>query len=160
MLIDIKSISRSRGASLAIEAENGPEELSSDLKEYKLTRPLVFKGKLQNSGEGIMTLTGQIDTAYSGECARCLAQVEVEVDLPLTETFRLSETPGAQLIDENYWYSGTVVDISQAIRDNLLLAMPQRLLCRANCKGLCPDCGANLNHRDCGHPEMPRLPEV
>ena len=160
MLIDIKSISRSRGASLTIETENGPEELSSDLKEYKLTRPLVFKGKLQNSGEGIMTLTGQIRTAYSGECARCLTRVELEVDLPLVETFRLSEIAGSQLIDENYWYSGMVVDISQAIRDNLLLAMPQRLLCREDCKGLCPDCGSNLNNEDCGHAEMPRPPET
>lgn len=151
MLIDVKSISRSRGASLTIETETDPEEMSSTLKEYWLTRPLIFNGTLQNGGEGVMNLEGRIRTTYNGECARCLTQVEVAVDLPLSEIYRLSDLAGAEDDAESYRYNDTVIDLSQAIRDNLVLAMPIRLLCREDCRGLCPVCGVNLNDLDDGH---------
>jgi uncharacterized protein len=151
MLIDIKSISRSVGATLTIETEIGPDEPFCQFKDYRLTRPLVFRGALQNNGQGIINLTGRIQTAYSGECARCLARVESDVDLPVSECYRPAIQAAAGEDDDSYRYGGTQLDIGQALRDNLLLALPQRLLCRADCQGLCPVCGADLNKQDCGH---------
>jgi uncharacterized protein len=155
MLIDIKSISRSLGATLTIEMEIGPEEPFCQFQEYRLTSPLVFRGVLQNSGDGMITLTGRILTRYSGECARCLTGVESDLDLPVEERFRIQGQAGTSDDEMSYRYSGTMLDISQAIRDNLLTALPQRLLCRDDCRGLCPECGANLNEQDCGHGKLP-----
>jgi uncharacterized protein len=151
MLIDIKSISRSLGATLTIETEIGPDEPLCQFQEYRLTSPLIIRGVLQNSGAGTITWTGRLRTTYSGECARCLAEVESELDLPVEERFRAQGLTGSGEDGDIYRYSGTVLDISQAIRDNLVTALPQRLLCREGCRGLCPVCGANLNEQDCGH---------
>ena len=41
------------------------------------------------------------------------------------------------------------MDLTEDVRDDILLAFPSRCLCRAECKGLCPDCGQNLNAREC-----------
>ncbi len=151
MLFDIKTISRSVGATLTIETEIGPDEPFCQFQDYRLTRPLVFRGVLQNSGQGIITLTGRVQTAYSGECARCLTVVESDVDLPVSECYRPATQAAAGEEDNSYRYGGSQLDISQALRDNLLLALPQRLLCRTDCRGLCPVCGADLNQQDCGH---------
>lgn len=149
MLIDIKTISHSRGASIAIETETSPEELIFSFQGYRLTRPLVFQGMLQNTGDGILSLTGRIRTAFAGECARCLVIVQTELDLQLAETFRSAATAQTAGLEDSYAYDGNTVDISQAIIDNLLPAMPPRLLCRDDCQGICPDCGGNLNEKRC-----------
>ena len=47
------------------------------------------------------------------------------------------------------------MDMSEPIRQALLVALPMRPLCRENCRGLCPVCGANRNNTDCGHHEEP-----
>jgi uncharacterized protein len=151
MLVDIKNISRSFGATLTIETEIGPDEPFCQFQDYWLTRPLVFRGVLQKSGEEIYNLSGRIQTAFAGECARCLVRVESAVDLPVSECFRPAAQAETGEDDDCYRFDGFVLDIGQAIRDNLLLALPQRLLCREDCRGLCPECGASLNDQDCGH---------
>lgn len=153
MLIDIKSISHSKGASMAIEVEKSPDELPFSSLAYRLTRPLSFSGTLTNTGDGILTLTGRIQTAFSGECARCLAPVTCDLNLSLSESYQAAATLATAADEpdaESYRYAGSQLDLSQAIRDNLVLALPQRLLCREDCLGLCPDCGNNLNEKNCG----------
>ena len=49
-------------------------------------------------------------------------------------------------IDANH-----MMDLTEPVRQALLVAIPMRPLCREDCKGLCPECGANLNYIDCGH---------
>jgi DUF177 domain-containing protein len=50
------------------------------------------------------------------------------------------------------YYDGEEVDLTPLIREQTLLALPTRPLCREDCRGLCPRCGANLNQGDCGCP--------
>jgi len=47
-------------------------------------------------------------------------------------------------------YEGEEVDLGPLIREQVLLALPTRPLCRDDCRGLCPQCGINLNHAECG----------
>jgi len=150
MLIDIRTISQCTGASVAIEREISPEELPFSAQDYHLTRALVFRGQLQNDGDGILSLTGQIQTAYAGECARCLAPVVRDLDVALTEAFFPAKDADKAAGKDSYVYEGSQLDISQAIRDNLVLSLPPRLYCREDCRGLCPVCGADLNQTDCG----------
>jgi uncharacterized protein len=149
MLIDIRSITRSMDAVLAIEVQTAPDQVGLSFQDYQLTRPLDFQGTIRHSGGGVIALTGRLRTAYRGECARCLVPVETALDLAVAETFRPAAQTGEE--DDSYPYSGPLLDISQALRDNLVLAMPQRLYCREDCRGLCPVCGANCNETDCGH---------
>ena len=150
MLIDIRTLSRCTGASVAIEWEISPEELPFCSQDYRLTRTLVFRGKLQNDGDGILSLTGQIQTAYAGECARCLVPVGRDLVVALAEAFLPARDAQKAAVQDSYVYEGLQLDISQAIRDNLMLSLPPRLYCREDCRGLCPECGADLNQIDCG----------
>lgn len=149
MLIDIKSISRSREAFIAIETEIGPDELVFSALDYRLVEPLVFQGQLQAAGDGVLTLVGRLTTVYEGICARCLVLVRNLLDVPVREVFRPVAMTDDGETEDSYRYEGFAVDIMPAIRDNLVLALPQRLICREECRGLCPDCGGNLNEQAC-----------
>jgi uncharacterized protein len=156
MLIDITTISRSTGASLTIEAEISPKELALAFQGKVFDQPLFFSGMLQNTGKGVFSLTGAFRTRYSTDCARCLGPASINIEAPLSEQFLSGQAAAEQGPgSEGYRYSSHAIDIGQALRDNLVLALPQRLLCREDCPGICPECGKNLNEGTCGCADKP-----
>lgn len=150
MLIDIKPISRSAGAALAIELEISPDDLDLTSLGYRLSRPLEFRGLLQNTGNGILALTGRIQAGYEGDCARCLTTVGADLEIAVSDNFQPGDDAGDEKDELTYRYSGGCLDISQAMRDNLIPSLPARMICREDCPGLCPDCGTNHNVNECG----------
>jgi len=96
-------------------------------------------------------------TSYVRErCARCLAETDCEVDIRFIEEFVpvTDATTGARISiahDEDTYRIGPafVLDLRDALREYLLIAEPLKPLCRPDCAGLCPTCGANLNERAC-----------
>ncbi len=83
-------------------------------------------------------------------CDRCLD----EFDKNLKAVFQLvfSKYNRDQFDNDEYRFlqeNETEIDLSTDIRENLLLVLPMKHLCRESCKGLCPHCGVNLNHETC-----------
>lgn len=89
---------------------------------------------------------GVLHTAVDTECVRCLTPFQLKLKLQVEEIIALS--PAADpiyFVDESGWLS-----LLQPLREQILLAMPIQVLCRPNCKGLCNQCGQNLNDGPCG----------
>ena len=90
------------------------------------------------------------------ECVRCLTDYEQQLHWEFTELFAFKE--------ENMTESGLLVpddaqiDLQPLVREFALLEFPIKPLCREGCKGLCMECGQNLNERDCGHRPEPDSP--
>ncbi len=83
-------------------------------------------------------------------CDRCLD----EFDRNLEATFQLvySKHSRDQFADDEYRFleeDETEIDLSADIRENILLVIPMKHICRESCKGLCPQCGVNLNEESC-----------
>jgi uncharacterized protein len=117
------------------------------------------------TNRGIL-VTGRLATGVELTCSRCLGQFGQQLTLDIEEEFfptidiltgatasAPEDEPDAFTIDEN-----NVLDLAEAIRQYALLAAPMKPLCREDCQGLCPSCGANLNvkHCDCPPPVDPR----
>ena len=90
-------------------------------------------------------------------CIRCLNPSQQQVDLHFRDEFhsKVEVTTGAPLPkpdeeDPFYIDESHLLDLGEAIREYALLELPMQPLCRAGCKGLCPNCGADLNLGDCG----------
>jgi uncharacterized protein len=111
---------------------------------------------LMRTTDGIL-VTGQLTTTVQLTCDRCLEPFEETVTLELEESFRptididsgaaLPPIKGeelATLIDEHH-----ILDLSEVVRQMILLATPMHPVCRPDCKGLCPQCGQNLNEGQC-----------
>ncbi|HLB81696.1 MAG TPA: DUF177 domain-containing protein [Gemmatimonadales bacterium] len=117
-----------------------------------LAEPVRVAGRLQAAGEGRFYWRASLRTRTAGECRRCLAAVTVPVVAAVDALF--SQDPDA-LEDPNSYAlarDATAIDLRVALREELLLAVPQWVVCRDDCRGLCPRCGKDLNAGPCGCP--------
>ena len=101
-------------------------------------------------------LKGDLATRLQMACARCLEPVQHEVvrrfDLlyrPQGSDARAEELSVTDAEAEIGYYKGDGLELDDVLREQVLLALPLKSLCREGCKGLCPQCGKNLNEGEC-----------
>ncbi len=133
-----------------------PEELLLDEEHMRLTEPPEISGRASRS-ESQVRLRGTITARAEVDCDRCLKAVPV----PIETSFDVSYVPAdeftveaeaAELQEEDLdlsVFEGDAIDIDELVREQLLLALPARALCREECHGLCPVCGADRNTESC-----------
>lgn len=102
-------------------------------------------------------LEGDVRATVAQQCARCLRPVETPVDTRFAEQYYATERveTGAPMpsapADSKTVGSDFLVDLTDLIREEVILATPVASLCRPDCRGLCPVCGADLNERPHDH---------
>lgn len=143
------------------ELARGPVDTRADLPGsdplfeglgVALAEPVRVAGRLQAAGEGRFYWRASLRTGTRGECRRCLAPVAVPIAAEINALF--SKDPDALEDPSSYPLApdATEVDLRGALREELLLAVPQWVVCRDDCSGLCPRCGKDLNTGPCGCP--------
>lgn len=152
MRVELASLGR-QGGKFAHNYE--PGELDLNEERVTLVAPPRVTGRIQQS-ELRVTVRGDVTAQLQLECDRCLKSVPVpvtssfEVEYVTPDTYRADAA--AELLDEDLSLSvfdGEVIDIDELVGEQLLLALPAQILCRQECKGLCPECGADRNEADC-----------
>jgi uncharacterized protein len=117
-----------------------------------VAEPVRVAGRLQATGDGRFYWRGVLRTQVAGECRRCLAPVALPVATDISALF----TPDPDALEDPDSYpltrDATEIDLRPAVREELALAVPQWVLCREDCRGLCPRCGKDLNAGPCGCP--------
>jgi uncharacterized protein len=111
---------------------------------------LIVTGRLSSAGEDKFYFSGRMTGEVAEECRRCLTPTQAGVD---EELHLLFADANDEESDESDVYMleprATTVDLRPALREQWLLAAPGFALCREDCKGLCPKCGADLNLGPC-----------
>ena len=102
---------------------------------------------------------GDFRTTIKATCVRCLEETEQALHAEFTELYVFQklqtyeqdseDEPELVLPEDGY------IDLEPLLREYLLLEIPIKALCRSDCKGLCPVCGANQNDINCDHGEQP-----
>lgn len=124
--------------------------------DFALPFGLDFDLVLTNAGEGIL-VTGIVRGHVQGSCDRCLDMAEFDVVGEVDEYYLFHDSGEVQGADEEDEVDYSLVlpdhsiDLTDALSSAVLMETPYVVLCREDCAGLCPVCGANLNHEDCGH---------
>ena len=132
-----------------------PDELDPVDERIRLTQPATVKGKVRLSGNEVF-VNGHIDTRAQVECDRCLQQIE----LPVSADFALEYITGSDYESSNLAeltedamavsvFDGEAIDIDEIVKEQIVLAVPTRVLCREDCKGICPECGIDKNTGEC-----------
>ena len=122
--------------------------------EFSLPDGIDYDLVLTNTGEGVLA-TGMLRARVTGTCDRCLEEASFDVDAEV-DGYYLFEEPEQLAEDEDEADFELVspdrtIDLSGALLSALVMETPFVVLCREDCAGLCPVCGANLNEEDCGH---------
>ncbi len=140
-------------------AREGPVETSATIAKddplivgsgLTLATPLAVTGRFTTAGAGRYYWQAKLATVVRSECRRCLAPVDVPLSQSLGLVF-VGEEDAAR--DEDSYLvprRASTLDLADAVREELLLAVPQFVECRQDCRGLCPRCGADLNAGPCG----------
>lgn len=152
MIIDLASIGTSRKA---VELDLGPTGIDLDGESVSLTGLLSFKGETERVN-GRAHVRGSIDADVAVDCTRCLEPVAqhlaIEFDDVFVEAAAEPVDPESHVeddeLDESLVEDGRI-DIADVVREQILLAVPLQIFCSDDCKGLCPQCGGNLNLIDC-----------
>ncbi len=101
------------------------------------------------SYDGGVMVTGRVRAPWSGVCRRCTAPVGGEVDIALKERYCDPPARGEPEDEEAYPIEGDAVDLAPLVHEAILAELPLAPLCREDCLGLCPQCGADRNHETC-----------
>ena len=116
--------------------------------------------------EGVL-VTGTATVPLQGECSRCLDPIASSFEADFQELFVYDDTrSGGNADDDELRLEGDFIDLEPVLRDAVVLALPLSPLCRDDCPGLCPDCGARLadvgpeHHHDAADPRWAALRDL
>ena len=123
----------------------------TDIRGIGVSSPVEGSVKLTRTNRGIL-VQGTLHTKVPVECSRCLKVFDYPLTVNIEEEYfpvidvnsgtpvEIPDDVDSFTIDEHH-----ILDLSEAIRQNALLAIPMKVLCRKDCAGLCQECGKNLN---------------
>lgn len=145
MKLNIASVLKNDGASKAFlgEVSLGKVEYMGSTLDFEA--PLSVTGKVQNIG-GTIEISAHITGRFNTECSRCGDAVTEDFSADLFESV---ENDFSDIDEECISVQGNVIDISGSINACIFGNIPMQTLCREDCKGLCPECGMNLNEKEC-----------
>ena len=138
--------------------------LSEGLHEYSFEVPASALGLGENFSENVevkvvlekaakqIFLKAGIRASGVFACDRCLGSFNASLASSYRMNYVMEETEGAGLDPAEVQYLApglTIIDLSEDVRQTILLSVPLKLLCSEACKGLCPHCGKNLNNGSC-----------
>ncbi len=144
------ALSEVRAAAVETVGEVPPSDPVIEGADWPLLEPLRVRGRFSGAGEGKYYWRARFETRAKAQCRRCLTDLELPVQRDLQLIFSSDEDAtdgdGCYAIPRRL----QVLDLTEALREEYLLAQPRFVECRPDCKGLCARCGANLNDGPCG----------
>ncbi len=145
MKVDISSIREARGGSVAFQGEH-TIDLSGVELDVELNQPVSVRGNVTNTGDGFL-VQGEISYTYRTNCNRCLESISGSGSVELTEQFALYAP--LETDESCYLFQGDLIDLCDCLREQVFLSLPMKYTCKDDCRGLCSQCGQNLNYQDC-----------
>ena len=147
------------GNGIAIDVTVAPEELwPQNAKELSLSAVRVA-GTLMELTENAYLFTGAVSGTFHRACDRCLDEVNTPFEFPVLWNFAPGTVKSAleELRNETedvgdtriFPFEGNDIDLALHVWEEIVLAEPLKFLCKEDCAGLCPYCGANLNREQC-----------
>lgn len=132
-----------------------PTALDTRDDDYRVVAPVHLVMDVHRERDAYR-VTGHVGTRLELECGRCLEPFEIPVD----SAFELRYVPavantgeGEREVEEDdlttAYYKDETLDLAELMREQFQLALPMKPLCKEGCKGLCPECGTNLNLTTC-----------
>lgn len=141
-----------REGTLEFQAEIPPDDPIWEGAEFSFAAPLNVTGKAEWLGGGEVLVEVFLEGRRAQECRRCLEPVETVVEeewsllfLPEEEVSGSGGDESARVLPED----ARELELGPVVREEMILADQPFVLCREDCKGLCPSCGVNLNEETC-----------
>jgi uncharacterized protein len=148
-------LSRIRQAQGRFERTFGPSDVDMRDEAFEIVAPVHLAFDIHKDKDKFR-LVGTLQTELELACSRCLEPFRLPVDQPFDLRYHpqsaASAEPETEVAGEDLetsFYRDEQIDLTELLREQFYLALPMKPLCREDCKGLCPECGTNLNTEAC-----------
>ena len=147
LIVDLGRLARE--GRVRVRQDIGPDEAIWSGLEFRFAAPVHVDLEVQSAVKDVL-VHGKVTGEVAHECRRCLEPVPVRIDEEVSMYFQDGVPDEEAEAGEVYPLPERGdLDLTQAVREQVALAVPQFALCREECRGLCPHCGTNLNEGDC-----------
>ncbi len=162
MEVNIGEIKDRKGGEIRFHLEEDWSHIRFDGLLLRYVSPIVLDGRATFTGEFFL-VRGTAETEIEATCARCLRPIRVPITARLDERFKRAshvheedsadnqqtgeEDQGHEDVER---FRGLTIHLDDVVQENLLVSLPIKPLCREGCRGLCFQCGQDLNDGDCG----------
>ncbi len=140
--VNARELLRVPGSARTIEASLDAVELGVD--DERIAGPVEVVFDVVSSIDGIV-VTGSVTLPWAAPCRRCLTEVTGATAVDVDEVYRDEVSDD----DDAYAIEGDQIDLAPAVREYVLLELPDGPLCRTDCAGICPVCGTDRNEAPC-----------
>lgn len=147
LIVDLGRLSRE--GRLRLEQDVAPDHALWAGLDFRFSGPVRVRMEAQMVGHDVL-VRGRVEGEILRECRRCLEPLKIRLDEEVSMYFR-ADIAEADAEDEEVYAlpERGDLDLAPAIREQVVLAVPQFALCREECRGLCPTCGIDLNQAEC-----------
>lgn len=151
MLISLSEIMTTKDKVVRIEAPIELESFDYQGEAYEIAHREPVNLIITNLGNRTVMLEGRTNISLTLFCSRCLKEIPYPMNIEFRKEidFNQTEEERAEGLDETNYIIGYNLDVDTLIYDEILIDFPMRLLCSEDCKGLCKNCGINLNEKSC-----------
>lgn len=153
MRIELASLEDGKGVFAHTYA---PDELVLDDERVRLLKAPTVSGKVRQQGARVH-VGGHVEALAQAECDRCLTLVQLPIDSEFKLEYVTAEDYQAQQAVELTEgdldlsvFDGESIDIDELVTEEIMLTVPDHILCGEGCKGICAVCGVNKNLTECG----------
>ncbi|HEY3315877.1 MAG TPA: DUF177 domain-containing protein [Bacillota bacterium] len=152
MRIDVSRLGEQTGDKVSFFFEEPFPALEGEAGSVAIDGPVEVRGEAYNTGSAVH-VRGRVKARAELLCSRCSKPLVQPVEAPFQVQY-VAERPGRPGADNDeaddvVQYQGDEIDLADEVRQQLLLALPMKPLCRPDCRGLCPTCGKDLNEGPC-----------
>lgn len=168
MIIRLSDIMSGKDKKKHIEAPIELKTFKLDGMEYEFVQKNPIALDFTITGDKKMLMEGKTSLSLLIPCGRCLDDVEIPFDIEVSKDLDFNETDADRIkgLDELNYIDGYNLDVDLLIFDEILIGFPLQVLCKPDCKGICNQCGKNLNKESCdcdqsvGDPRMSVIQDI
>lgn len=147
MSIDVSEVLRNPGVQFPVKETLNIARIAFDMGDFLVTGPVEITGTMTAMDEEVF-VKGEFCAMLERECDRCAERFVREYAFNFDEVFA-GDADADEDDSDSYVYLKESLDLEKMVEDVIVLQAPTASLCREDCRGLCPICGANLNFAQC-----------
>ncbi|MBO5209518.1 MAG: DUF177 domain-containing protein [Lachnospiraceae bacterium] len=151
MFINLTDVFTSDDKVITMQAEIEMNEISTGREVYKLAEKSPVDLTFTNVGKGKARIDGQAEVALAMNCDRCLKPVSEKVILNFSrEVYAPDAVEGmSEEEDDQNFMDGYQLNVEDLLINEIIINWPMKVLCKPDCKGICRQCGKDLNTGTC-----------
>ena len=162
MRIHLLDVLSSEGKSIQKSVPFEMDCISFRLGTFPVLSSTPVSLTITNVGDKMLEMTGGGQVTVAIPCDRCLEDVSVPISFEIGRRLDMKSTEDERIrdLDERSYLAGLDLDVDRLVYLEVLMSWPLKVLCREDCRGICSQCGKNLNNGPCGCAEEPKDPRM